>query len=153
TPTPLSPDPALERPTYTVQRGTIERSLDTNGRVIPVDLVRLGFRRAGRVARVNVKQGDSVKAGDILAELEQAAQLAALRQAEDGVAPAQRDLRSAQQQQADAIRQAELDLREAQEDLARLLPGAPDDPAHQAQRDLAQAQQAAETGSATASEA
>ena len=44
TPTPLPPAPALERPTYIVQRGTVERPLDVNGRVTPVDLVRLEFR-------------------------------------------------------------------------------------------------------------
>jgi HlyD family secretion protein len=152
TPTPMPPAPALERPTYTVQRGTIERPLDVNGRITPIDLVRLGFRRAGRVARVSVKQGDAVKAGDVLAELEQADELAALRLAEDGLAQAQRDLASARQQHADAVRQAELDLQEAQEDLARLLPGGADDPTRQAQRDLDQAQRAAETGNATASE-
>jgi multidrug efflux pump subunit AcrA (membrane-fusion protein) len=153
TPTPLPSEPALERPTYTVQRGTIERLLDVNGRVTPIDLVRPGFRRAGRVAKVSVKQGDTVKAGDVLAELEQDDKLAALRQAEDNLAQTQRDLANARQQHADEVRQAELELREAQEDLARLLPGGADDPIHQAQRDLEQAQQAADTGSATASEA
>src|SRR5262245_47318867 len=152
TPTPLPSEPALERPTYTVQRGTIERLLDVNGRVTPVDLVRPTFRRGGRVARVSVKQGDTVKAGDVLAELEQADKLAALRQAEDGLAQAQRDLDNARQQHADEVRQAELELREAQQDLARLLPGGADDPTHQAQRELEQAQQSADTGSATASE-
>jgi multidrug efflux pump subunit AcrA (membrane-fusion protein) len=152
TPTPLPQAPALERPTYTVRRGTVERPLDVNGRIIPVDVVRLGFRRAGRVARVSVRQGDIVAAGDVLAELEQADKLAALRVAEDGLAQAQRDLASARQQQADAVRQAELELREAQEDLTRLLPGGADDPTHQAQRALEQAQQAAETGGASASE-
>src|SRR5262245_24600364 len=152
TPTPLPPEPALERPTYTVQRGAIERPLDVNGRVTPIDLVRLGFRRAGRVARVSVKQGDIVEAGAVLAELEQADELAALRVAEDGLAQAQRDLASAQQQHADAVRQAELELREAQEDLARLRPGGADDPTTQAQRELEQARQAAETGRASASE-
>src|SRR6266540_7249396 len=111
TPTPLPSEPALERPTYTVQRGTIERMLDVNGRVTPIDLVRLTFRRAGRVDKVSVKQGDTVKAGDVLAELEQADELAALRLAEDGLAQAQRDLASARQQHADAIRQAQLELR------------------------------------------
>ena len=153
TPTPLPSEPALERPTYTVQRGTIERLLDVNGRVTPIDLVRLTFRRAGRVDKVSVKQGDAVKAGDVLAELEQDDKLAALRLAEDGLAQAQRDLASAQQQHADEVRQAELDLHEAQEDLVRLLPGGEDDPTHKAQRDLEQAQQDAGTGSATASEA
>src|SRR4051812_17394065 len=69
TPTPLPPDPALERPTYKVERGTIERVLDVNGRITPVDLVRLSFHRDGRVNKVNVKRGDTVKAGDVLAEL------------------------------------------------------------------------------------
>src|SRR5262249_13395552 len=145
TPTPLPSEPALERPTYTVQRGTIEHLLDVNGRVTPIDLVRVGFRRAGRVARVRVTQGDTVKAGDVLAELEQADKRATLRQAEDGLAQAQRDLASARQQHADEVRQAELDLRDAQEDLARLLPGGPDDPNHKAQRELEQAQQSADT--------
>src|SRR5215212_898074 len=113
TPTPLPPAPALERPTYTVQRGTIERPLNTNGRITPIDIIRLGFRRAGRVAKVNVKQGDSVEAGDVLAELEQADKLAMLRVAEDGLTQAQRDLASAQQQHASALQQAELELREA----------------------------------------
>jgi HlyD family secretion protein len=45
TPTPLPRAPALERPTYTVQRGTVERPLDANGRITPIDLVRLEFRR------------------------------------------------------------------------------------------------------------
>jgi HlyD family secretion protein len=153
TPTPLPSEPALERPTYTVQRGTIERLLDVNGRVTPIDLVRLGFRRAGRVASVSVKQGQAVKAGDVLAELEQADKIAALRLAEDNLAQAQRDLASARQQHADEVRQAEMDLQEAQEDLARLLPGGADDPTHTAQRELEKAQQDADTGNATASEA
>jgi HlyD family secretion protein len=152
TPTPLPPSPELERPAYTVQRGTVERPLDVNGRVTPIDLVRLEFRRAGRVAKVNVKQGDSVAAGDVLAELEQTDKLAALRVAEDGLTQAQRDLASAQEQHASAVRQAGLEWREAQEDLARLLPGGQDDPILQAQRALEQAQQAAETGRASASE-
>jgi multidrug efflux pump subunit AcrA (membrane-fusion protein) len=54
TPTPLPPEPALERPTYIVQRGTIERPLDANGRIAPVDLAQLAFRRAGRIAKVNI---------------------------------------------------------------------------------------------------
>src|SRR5262245_30468835 len=115
TPTPLPAEPALERPTYTVRRGAIERPLDVNGRVTPIDLLRLGFRRAGRVARVSVKQGDTVEAGAVLVELEQADELAALRIAEDGLAQAQRDLASAEQQHADAVRQAELELLAAEE--------------------------------------
>ena len=36
TPTPLPPDPALERPTYTVKRDAIDQVLTVNGRVTPV---------------------------------------------------------------------------------------------------------------------
>src|SRR5262245_58291754 len=67
TPTPLPPDPALERPTYTVKLGTIDRVLTINGRVTPVDLIQLAFKRDGRVATVAAKRGDTVKQGDLLA--------------------------------------------------------------------------------------
>src|SRR3712207_829682 len=64
TPTPLPPDPALERPTYTVERDAIDRVLTINGRVTPVDLTQLAFKRDGRVSTVNVKRGDTVQQGD-----------------------------------------------------------------------------------------
>src|SRR5262245_11268047 len=60
TPTPLPPDPALERPTYTAQLGTIDRVLTINGRVTPVDLTQLSFKREGRVATVAAKRGDTL---------------------------------------------------------------------------------------------
>src|SRR5436309_1138764 len=69
TPTPLPPDPALDRPTYTVARGAIDRILTINGRVTPVDLTRLAFHRDGRVNTVKAQRGDTVKQGDLLAEL------------------------------------------------------------------------------------
>src|SRR5436853_3279247 len=71
TPTPLPPDASLERPTYTVMRGEVSRVLEINGRITPVDLVRLSFARDGRVETVNVNRGDKVHAGDVLAELQQ----------------------------------------------------------------------------------
>src|SRR4051812_27621130 len=107
TPTPLPPDAALERPTYKVERGTIERVLDVNGRITPVDLVRLAFRREGRVSKVNIKRGDTVKAGDVLAELQQDEALDDLREAEDGLVQAQRDLVDAQKAHAKEVKQAE----------------------------------------------
>jgi HlyD family secretion protein len=153
TPTPLPPDPALERPTYKVERGTIERLLEVNGRITPVDLVRLGFRRAGRVNIVNVKRGDVVKAGDVLAELQQEEALDELREAEDTVVQAQRDLADAQKAQAKQIKQAQLAVDNAQEDLKRLLPGGDDDPIRQAQQALEQAQREAAKSGDSGSEA
>jgi multidrug efflux pump subunit AcrA (membrane-fusion protein) len=153
TPTPLPPDPALERETFTVERGPIDRILEINGRVTPVDLVRLSFLREGRVAQVNVKRGDPVKAGDVLAELLQDEQLEALRDAEDQLASAQRDLEDQRKAQVKAIQQAQLDLEQANEDLQRLLPGGADDPIRAAQDELEEAIRASENDKATASEA
>ncbi|PMP80399.1 MAG: secretion protein HlyD, partial [Roseiflexus castenholzii] len=79
TPTPLPPDPALERPTYTVQRGAIEQVFTVTARATPVDMARLAFRRDGRVNVVNVSRGDVVKEGDVLAELQQEEALDELR--------------------------------------------------------------------------
>jgi multidrug efflux pump subunit AcrA (membrane-fusion protein) len=139
TPTPLPPDPALERPTYTVERGTIERVLEVNGRITPVDLVRISFHRSGRISTVNVARGDVVQEGDVLAELQQEEALETLREAEDTLVQAQRDLVEAQKAQQKEIRQAELALTNAQDDLKRLLPGGDDDPIRAAQLALEQA--------------
>jgi multidrug efflux pump subunit AcrA (membrane-fusion protein) len=143
TPTPLPPDPALERPTYTVERGAIDRILTINGRVTPVDLVRLSFKRDGRVNTVGAQRGDVIKAGAVLAELQQDDQLDELREAEDGLVQAQRDLENAKKEQAKKIQQAELALEQSQEDLARVLPGGEDDPIRKAQQELADAQREA----------
>jgi multidrug efflux pump subunit AcrA (membrane-fusion protein) len=152
TPTPLPPDPALERPTYTVERGTIERVLEVNGRITPVDLVQLAFHRSGRVSKVNVQRGDVVKAGDVLAELQQDEALDELREAEDGLVQAKRDLADAQKAHAKEVKQAELGLQNAQEDLKRLLPGGDDDPIRQAQQAVEQAQREVKKTSDTGSE-
>ncbi|HWQ15520.1 MAG TPA: HlyD family efflux transporter periplasmic adaptor subunit [Roseiflexaceae bacterium] len=140
TPTPLPPDPALERPIYTVVRGDIRRVLEITGRVTPVDLERLAFKRDGRVNVVHVARGDTVKAGDVLAELLQDDALDELREAEDTLVQAERDLESARKAQAKEIRERELDVEKAQEALARLLPGGEHDMLREAQQKLEEAQ-------------
>jgi multidrug resistance efflux pump len=153
TPTPLPPDPALERPTYTVQRDSIDQVLIVNGRVTPVDLTRLSFKRDGRVNKVGFARGDVVKQGDLLAELQQEEQLDELREAQDGLVQAKRDLENAQKEQAKKVEQAQLALDNANEDLARVLPGGEDDPIRQAQQDLADAQREAKNTGDSGSEA
>jgi multidrug efflux pump subunit AcrA (membrane-fusion protein) len=164
TPTPLPPAPALERPTYVVERGPIERVLEVNGRVMPVDMVRLSFRRDGRVERVNVQRGEVVQEGDILAELQQDSELGELRRAEKQLVQARRDLEEARSRQAREIRRAEnslstarsnlaeaatrrerdiasaeRDLQQAQEDLARLQPGGTESPTRELEDALEEA--------------
>lgn len=152
TPTPLPPAPAIERPTYTVERGVIEEPLEVGGRVTPIDLQQLSFRRQGMVDKINVRRGDKVTVGQVLAELQQDEKLDELRDAEDSLVQAQRDLESAQKEQQKKIEQAQLDLEEARDNLARLLPGGPDDPIRVAQNALEDAQRAAESQSSTGSE-
>jgi len=153
TPTPLPPDPALERPTYTVKRDSIDQVLTVNGRVTPVDLTRLSFKRDGRVNTVGFARGDTVKQGDLLAELQQEEQLDELREAQDGLVQARRDLENAQKEQAKKIDQAQLALDNANEDLARVLPGGEDDPIRNAQQELADAQREAKAAGDSGSEA
>jgi len=153
TPTPLPPDPALERPSYTVKRDAIDEVLTVNGRVTPVDLTRLSFKRDGRVNTVGFARGDTVKQGDLLAELQQEEQLDELREAKDGLVQAQRDLANAQTEQAKKVDQAQLALENAQEDLARVLPGGEDDPIRAAQQVLEDARREAKAAGDSGSEA
>jgi multidrug resistance efflux pump len=153
TPTPLPPDPALERPTYTVKRDAIDRLLTINGRVTPVDLTQLSFKRDGRVNTVGAKRGDTVRQGDLIAELQQEEQLDELREAKDALTQSQRDLENAKKEQAKKIQQAELDLQQAKEDLALVLPGGDNDPIRQAQKDLTAAEREAKATGDSGSEA
>jgi len=123
TPTALPPDPGLERPTYTVQRGELTRALEVTARAMPIDQSRLAFKRDGRVDTVKVNTGDTVRTGDLIAELQQDQVLDEVAAAEDAVVQAQRDLENAEVVRAREIRAAELDLTAAREALARLLPG------------------------------
>jgi HlyD family secretion protein len=145
TPTPLPPDPALERPTYPVISGPIERAIEVTARATPIDLERLAFRIDGRVESVFFKRGDTVKAGDIVAELQQTEALDDLRRAADDLVQAKRDLEEASKTQAKTIRERELDVQQAQEALARLLPGGEADVLRDAQQKLEDARREANT--------
>jgi RND family efflux transporter MFP subunit len=57
--------------TATVERGTVENIVSVTGHVEPVDRVMLSFTQGGRVARIAVKEGQQVRAGDIVAALDQ----------------------------------------------------------------------------------
>jgi HlyD family secretion protein len=143
TPTPLPPDPALERPTYPVVSGPIERAIEVTARATPIDLERLSFKIDGRVETVFFKRGDIVKAGDIIAELQQGEALDDLRRAQDDLVQAKRDLEEARKTQSKTIRERELDLKQAQESLNRLLPGGDADVLRDAQQKLEDAKREA----------
>jgi HlyD family secretion protein len=139
-------------PTYTVgaaTRGTITTFVNASGTVSPTRQVKLTAPSAGRVARVSVRQGDSVTEGQEIAALDTtnlqikrdtvASQLAAARARLEGLlaAPTAADL-AAQQQ---AVASAQATLTRAENDLATLLAGptAEDVAAARAALDRAQA--------------
>ncbi len=70
TPTAIPTSIVPTNPTYQVQRGDVVRLLQFSGRVAPVREEELFFRANGYVETVYVRRNDSVKAGDLLAELE-----------------------------------------------------------------------------------
>ena len=63
-------------------------SITSSGYVVPQILSRVGAKIPGRIARVLVKEGDRVKAGDVLLELEDADQRAAIAAAQARVGAA-----------------------------------------------------------------
>lgn len=67
-PTPVPTTAASARPTYMVQRGTVEQVLEFSGRWLPRDQQQLSFEVAGNVRAVNVRAGDTVSTGDVLAD-------------------------------------------------------------------------------------
>ncbi|MDZ4168190.1 MAG: HlyD family efflux transporter periplasmic adaptor subunit [Coriobacteriia bacterium] len=73
--------------TATVTRGDVQSSVPADGRVV-VDEWELAFGASGRVASVDVSQGESVTAGQVLARLDDAKARAQLAQARTALASA-----------------------------------------------------------------
>lgn len=70
TPTPLPTVAALAKPTYTVQRGEVVESLTFTGRIAPINNTEIFFRTNGRIRKIYVEEGDVIKTGQVIADLE-----------------------------------------------------------------------------------
>lgn len=114
TPTPIPEQRTVERPTYRVARGDIVEELRLSGRVAAVRQQDLGFEQAGRVLRVRVATGDTVKKGQLLAELEQRELETNLARAQVALDQAKLVLQRGQNAKRFATQRAQLDLEEAQ---------------------------------------
>jgi multidrug efflux pump subunit AcrA (membrane-fusion protein) len=68
-----------------VRRGDLQQEVSVTGHVKPAKSADLAFERGGKVARVYVKIGDNVRAGQILVSLENSDISAQLLQAEAGL--------------------------------------------------------------------
>ncbi len=112
--------------TATVRKGNLVLSVSGTGSVVAASEVKLAFEYSGKITQINVKAGDQVKTGDVLASLvssESTATLQAeLTSAEIAVLDAQKaldDLKASPD--ALAVAQAESDLATAQTKLDELL--------------------------------
>jgi len=110
TPTPFPTPVAVEKPTYTVQRGTVVRTLEFTGRVSPVTEQELFFKRSGHVSTLYVTRGDRVSAGDLLAELELGDLENQIAQAQVALQTAETTLTNAELDNADGLADAGIAL-------------------------------------------
>jgi HlyD family secretion protein len=108
---------------YLVESRPIVQRVVATGRVRPPARVSVGSLTPGRVATVEVREGDRVAPGQILLRLEDAEQAAALRQAQARVAEAAARLEQvrgvAGRQAAEALQQAEVQVAQAEADATR----------------------------------
>jgi multidrug efflux pump subunit AcrA (membrane-fusion protein) len=95
---------------------SVERSATTaSGTVVPAQEARLSFLGTGLVAKVNVQLGDTVQAGEVLIELDDAAAQRDLAQAESNMADLTSPAAIARARQA--VARAEADLEKARNKL------------------------------------
>jgi RND family efflux transporter MFP subunit len=92
--------------------------LSSTGYVVPQVVTLVGAKIPGRVARMNVKEGDTVKAGDILMELDGADYRATKRAAESRVAAARARTESARASVAEVQVQLDRETRLVAEGLS-----------------------------------
>jgi HlyD family secretion protein len=116
---PVAADSTTE--TAVVERGTIRVSIDGSGSLAPNDEVALAFSGGGEVTEVLVDVGDAVRAGDVLARLDDAEAREAVTDAELQVAQAEIDLALARAEAELGLAQADLDAAQASYEEARAL--------------------------------
>src|SRR3954471_15617747 len=99
-PEPVKPTPV--RVAHASQ-GPAVPPIDTNGIVTNKDEMRLSFKMSGVVRRIHVQQGDAVKRGQRLAEIELTEVEAQVEQARQLADKAQRDLKRGENLYADQV--------------------------------------------------
>ena len=82
--------------TATADRGTVASVVSGTGSLVPSGRMNVNFKVAGTLTEVDVKVGDKVAAGAVLARLDSTSQQAALAQAQASLASAQASLQATQ---------------------------------------------------------
>jgi membrane fusion protein, macrolide-specific efflux system len=120
TPTPIPPPPVPDQPTYTVKLGTVVDSMSFVGRVSPTKEEELFFRESGRIKKVYFERDQMVKAGDVLADLENDDINRQLAQSQIELETAKLNLQSALDAKQYSISKAKIDLEIKKISLAKL---------------------------------
>jgi multidrug efflux pump subunit AcrA (membrane-fusion protein) len=125
TPTPIPTSVVPDKPTYVVQRGTVENLEQFTARVSPLNEESLYFKKSGYVKLVYVDRGDWVEEGDILAELELEDLLNQLSLAEVDLESAQKRYAVAEEEHQRKLYSAQMALEAAKLRLERTKAQAP----------------------------
>jgi RND family efflux transporter MFP subunit len=80
-------------------------TVTSTGYVVPQVISKVGAKIAGRVSKVNVKEGDSIKAGAVIAQLDDADQRSSIAAAVSRVAVARAHAQTARANVADIVQQ------------------------------------------------
>src|SRR5262245_27772302 len=153
TPTPKPVAPALDKPTYTVQRGTIVDELKLSGHTAAIKQQDLSFTQDGHLKTLYVDRTSVITQGQLLAELDLGELPNQLRQAQVAYDQAQLSLERANSQRVFAQRRAQLDLDDARAKLAELQKPPKAANVAQARASVTQAQAALDETRSTASAA
>jgi HlyD family secretion protein len=78
--------------TFAVQRGMVQAAVTGTGTIVPASQQNVGFRVAGQLSEVDVKVGDHVSAGQVLARIDPTTYQTALDQASASLQQAQATL-------------------------------------------------------------
>ena len=82
--------------TASADRGAVTSVVSGTGSLVPAGRMNVNFRAAGTLSEVDVRVGDTVKTGQVLARLDPTTQQAALSQAQASLASAQANLKATQ---------------------------------------------------------
>ena len=108
---PSNPNLVAALQTFTVGTGTVTNSVSSSGTLVPAQQMNLGFKSAGTLTEVDVRSGDHVSAGQVLARIDSTPLQIALQTAQAQLASAQATLSNtlsgtSLQQSLDSLNQA-----------------------------------------------
>jgi multidrug efflux pump subunit AcrA (membrane-fusion protein) len=110
TPTPLPPVLNYEKTIFKVEKGSIVSEKKVSADIVPSKQDDLFFRASGFINRVVVKQGDKVKKGDVLAEMQVDDLLNQLQQARIDLEVAQANMEKDKSQKLFELKKANSDV-------------------------------------------